>query len=164
VAGALPRARAVPRVRALAGDDEVLAALGAPEFAPESLALTTEAGAAGEYAPPGRVRVAFREDTPDRVELAVESPARAFVVLADAWSAGWRASVDGAPAPLRRVDHVLRGVAVPAGRHALRFAYAPPGVRAGAWSSRLAWAAALALAALALASPGARLRLSNARG
>ena len=156
---ALPRARAVPRVLALAADADVRASMADRAFAPESLAFTTEPAAAGDYEDPSRVRIAWREDAPDRVALAVSAPGRAFVVLADAWLPGWSATLDGRPLALHRVDHVFRGVAVPAGDHEVRFAYVPPGWKAGvalAWGGWVAWIAAAA--ALATARRSGRLR------
>jgi uncharacterized membrane protein YfhO len=44
-------------------------------------------------------------------------------VLADPWYPQWRVEVDGKPAKLLRVDHALRGVRVPAGRHQVVFTY-----------------------------------------
>ena len=136
---ALPRAHAVPRVVVLPGDPAVLASLADSAFAPESVALTTESGAAGDYADPAGVAIAWREDAPDRVTLAVTAPANAFIVLSDAWLPGWAAMLDGRPVQVHRVDHVFRGVNVPAGAHEVRFAYVPPGWNAGVLASRVAW-------------------------
>ena len=55
-----------------------------------------------------------------------------LVVLADSYHPGWRASVDGSPAPILATNHLYRGVPVPAGRHTVRFEYRPRSVRLGA--------------------------------
>jgi hypothetical protein len=70
------------------------------------------------------------------------------VVLADLWSPDWQVRVDGGPAPLLRANGVFRAVAVPAGRHEVRFDYRPRLVYASALASG-AGAAGLGLVALA---------------
>ena len=67
--------------------------------------------------------------------MNVNSPAAGLLVFNESYDTGWRASVDGRPASICRVNAVVQGVAVPPGRHTLRFAYHPPGLRAGcAWT------------------------------
>jgi uncharacterized membrane protein YfhO len=46
-------------------------------------------------------------------------------VLTDSWAPGWKAKVDGRDADVQRVDYLIRGVAVPAGRHTVEFRYEP---------------------------------------
>lgn len=56
---------------------------------------------------------------------------RGLVVLGDQLLDGWSVRVDGRAATPLRVDAVLRGVVVPAGRHEIVWSYALPGLRAG---------------------------------
>ena len=70
-----------------------------------------------------------------------------MLVLTDTHFPGWHAEVDGEPAEVHRVDYLLRGVALPAGRHRVEFTYRPASWRAG-WIVSLVTAIAL-LAALA---------------
>ena len=42
-----------------------------------------------------------------------------------------RSTVDGRSVPIHRVDHLLRGVAVPAGQHRIELRFDPPRHRAG---------------------------------
>ena len=44
---------------------------------------------------------------------------------------GWRAYLDGQSVGVLRVDYALRGVAVPAGAHEVRFVYVPKSVIIG---------------------------------
>src|SRR5262249_39749131 len=55
------------------------------------------------------------------VEVEVEASRAAVLRLADLWYPDWKVTVDGKPERLLRADHVLRAVAVPAGRHSVRF-------------------------------------------
>ncbi|MGH9178733.1 MAG: YfhO family protein, partial [Acidimicrobiales bacterium] len=69
---------------------------------------------------------------PERVTVRTVGPAPSVLVLSDTWFPGWQATVDGRSAPVLRVDHALRGVAVPAGAHVVEFRYRPQSVRLGA--------------------------------
>lgn len=58
--------------------------------------------------------------------LPAEGSETAILVLPQAWAPGWRAWVDGQPAPVRRVGGVLIGVEVPAlGPHNVEVVYRP---------------------------------------
>uniref|UniRef100_A0A832MKR6 YfhO family protein n=1 Tax=Eiseniibacteriota bacterium TaxID=2212470 RepID=A0A832MKR6_UNCEI len=154
--GALPRAYAVPRVTALGADTAVARALFAAGFRPEQVAWTTDPAAAGEYpGSPGAV-LRWTRDDPDALALRVSAPAPAFVVIADAWFPGWRASLDGAPLAIHRVNHLVRGVRIPAGDHDLALAYRPEGWDAARAVTLTSWAAwCVVMAALAVARRGA---------
>jgi uncharacterized membrane protein YfhO len=76
-------------------------------------------------------RASFIERRPDRIELEVEAAQSGYVVLVEAYEAGWRASVDGLPVPVRRANVLFRAVPVPAGRHRVVLRYAPLSVSLG---------------------------------
>lgn len=44
---------------------------------------------------------------------------------------GWKATIDGKPADLYRVDYMLRAVAIPAGEHDITLFFAPDSIRKG---------------------------------
>ena len=69
-----------------------------------------------------------------------------IVISESAWD-GWRASIDGAPAPVRIANATFLGVHVPKGVHHVRLVYQPLSFLIGAWISA---ATLLALAASAL--------------
>ena len=48
-----------------------------------------------------------------------------YVVLVDTWDAGWKARVDGKPAPILRANLTFRAVHVEAGRHVIEMSYRP---------------------------------------
>ena len=128
---ALGRAYAVRSVRALTSEGDVGRAMAADSFRADSVAYTLEADAAGDWPGSEAARIAWLRDDPDELALRVDCVAPAFVVVADAWFPGWTATLDSAPVPVRRVDHSVRGVAVPAGQHELRMRYRPEGGSAG---------------------------------
>jgi hypothetical protein len=155
--GALPRAYGVPRVTAPGDDRAVLRAMFDARYVPSTVAFASDAAAAGEY--PGGARCALRwiEDAPDRITLEASAPEQAFVVVADAWFPGWGATVDGRAVPLYRVNHMVRGVAVPAGTHRLAMRYVPEGWVLATAVTRTTMLV-LALAGIALLFAAARKR------
>lgn len=78
-----------------------------------------------------RLATVIVKDEPEAVVLATDGAESAVVVLADLDYPGWRASVDGRPAPIVAADGVLRGVLVPPGPHCLEYRYQPASWRWG---------------------------------
>jgi hypothetical protein len=78
------------------------------------------------------------EDLPERVAADINSGAAGILVLADLDYPGWKASVDGHPAPILSADGYLRAVALSAGAHRVVFRYRPISLYAGAALSLLA--------------------------
>jgi hypothetical protein len=78
---------------------------------------------AGAPRRPGRVRILSYRNT--EVVLEADGPDGGWVVLNDLWHPWWSAEVDGKPVPILRANVLFRAVAVPAGRHMLRFAFQP---------------------------------------
>jgi hypothetical protein len=76
-------------------------------------------------------RVFSRDERPGRIELSVVSDRASVVVVRDAFAPGWRAAVDGRPAPVLRADGRHRAVEVPRGESTVVLTYAPPGLMAG---------------------------------
>jgi len=74
----------------------------------------------------------------ERVTIDTDAPGRRLLVLSDTWFPGWRATVDGQPAPIARANVAFRAVPVPAGRHRVVFDYAPASFRIGAAISGVA--------------------------
>jgi uncharacterized membrane protein YfhO len=68
---------------------------------------------------------------PDHVRVEAQLDRPAFVVLVETYDPGWRATVDGAPAPLLRANGAFRAVHVPAGSHVVEFLYRPSSVLVG---------------------------------
>lgn len=72
---------------------------------------------------PGRARIATYENT--QVVIDVTSREGGWVVLNDVWHPWWRATINGAPAPIRRANAIFRAVEVPPGQHTVRFEFKP---------------------------------------
>lgn len=74
---------------------------------------------------PGSWTLRFEEDGPHRVSLFTGTASPGLLVLKDTWYPGWKAEIDGNPAPIYRVNGCFRGVPMPAGEHRVEFFYRP---------------------------------------
>ncbi|WP_406699766.1 hypothetical protein V5E97_13015 [Singulisphaera sp. Ch08] len=66
-----------------------------------------------------------------RVELDAVLERPGLVILSDVYYPGWRLTIDDKPAPIYRTNRLMRGAAVPAGRHRLIYSYEPDSFRMG---------------------------------
>jgi hypothetical protein len=157
---ALPRVFLVGRQRVVPGGEAQLAAATAPGFDGRRVAVTERpvAGLPREGAPtpadPGRARLVAYEN--ERVVAESRAPRRSLLVLTDVHYPGWKATVDGRPAAIERVNYLLRGVVVPPGTHRVEFRYEPTSWRVG-WIVSLLGLLAVAVAVVA----GLRTRRSR---
>jgi hypothetical protein len=142
VPGAVPRTYAVGTARAAVGD-RARQTLIDPRFDParEVVLPETALDAGPRFSGKSRV-VAF---TPDRVKVEAELSEPGIVVLVDTYDPGWKATVDGRPAPLLRANVAFRGVKVPAGKHVIEQVYRPWTVIYGLLGSACAALAGLAV-------------------
>lgn len=147
----LPRAFAVAGVERVGSPDEALRRLVDPEFDPAATVLLQERPSRAAVGKAGEVRLV--ELAPDRVRCEATLLQPGYVLLLDAFDPGWRASVDGSPAPLLRANGVFRAVPVPAGAHAVEFLYRPSSLWVGLAASTLSLALALGFALCRSARP-----------
>jgi hypothetical protein len=68
----------------------------------------------------------------NRIELTTQNANQGYIVLSEPYYRGWDAFVDGIRTAVNRVNCVLQGIPVAAGRHKVEFKYRPPTVRNGA--------------------------------
>ena len=122
----LPRAFLVSRV-VRAGAP--LPLLRDPGFDPVRAAVTAGLGF-DEPGPAGEAQL--QRDSPERMRIALQAPGRRLLVVSEHFDPGWRARVDGTPAPVLRVDLCALGVEVPAGAREVELRFLPRGLLAGA--------------------------------
>jgi hypothetical protein len=68
---------------------------------------------------------------PQHVELSVNMESPGIVVLSDTYYPGWELMIDDVPAPVYRVNRLMRGAAVREGHHILKYSYNPQSFRIG---------------------------------
>ena len=131
------RKRALPRIR-WASHAEVIRdpaaridALRGP-IPPDTVVLSRQ-GPPGSGEP---AQLEVLQDDPERIRVAVDAAGNGYVVIADALQDGWRAEVDGAPAPLVDADHAGVAVFVPGGPPRGDAPLPAAGLEAGARSRR----------------------------
>jgi hypothetical protein len=145
-ARALPRAWLAHEARVL-GDDAMLEVIRKgrlPEgsrWEPLRTALVESKPTEALAGASGRAEVTRYE--PNRIDVRTEADAPSILVLSENHYPGWRAYLDGRSVGVLRADYGLRGVAVPAGEHEVRFVYRPKSVLIGLLVSLLTAAALL---------------------
>jgi len=72
------------------------------------------------------------------LDVAVESPGPALLVVAEAWYPGWHATIAGREVPCLPVNGWMRGVPVPAGRSLVQLTYRQNGFVTGCGISLVA--------------------------
>ncbi|KPP97554.1 MAG: Bacterial membrane protein YfhO [Bacteroidetes bacterium HLUCCA01] len=76
--------------------------------------------------PDSLARVQITDYNAHRIEAEVTRSTDGFVVFSEIYyPAGWKARLNGEPVEIHRTNHVLRGIAVPAGSHQLVMQYEP---------------------------------------
>jgi hypothetical protein len=153
VAGAVPRAflvgaceevvsPAAALERFVAGfDASEVVVLERPSL--EDAELTCSGSAQGEA---GTASVS--DDSLSSLSLDVDATRDAWLVVTDSWDSDWNATVDGRETEVLPANYAARAIRIPAGTHAVRFAYEPASFRRGAVVSVAALLALLAAFAL----------------
>jgi hypothetical protein len=103
-------------------DSAVVAAVINPRFPFDRIALfpdtsSVTADSIAQPLPGSSVRATVHRWTPGRMAIALEGtdPRPGHLLVSENWYKDWHATIDGKAAIVRRVDHSLLGVEVPAG-------------------------------------------------
>ena len=137
---AVPRAFFVGSIEEVESDAAVWERIRSPEFDPARTAFVTEP-MDFETTPIDSASTADVEMVsyaPQEISLNVQTDAPRLLVLSEIYyPAGWKAYVDDDDVPIYRVDHLLRAIPVPEGRHRVVLRFDPPSHRVGVWISGL---------------------------
>jgi hypothetical protein len=85
---------------------------------------------------------------PDLIGIETETHLPSYLCLSEIWTPGWKATDNGKPVDVVRIDKIIRGIYLNSGRHSIRMSYHPPGLKVGAAISILTAAALIVTAAL----------------
>ena len=138
-----PRVRMIHQARVV-GDGEALKLLVDRDFDPWRIALLPEEV---ELELPQREVVGssarLLERQPTRLILEVDAVANGLLVLSEVYCPGWRAYVDGQEVKVKRVNYILRAIALERGHHRVELIYAPLTFKVGAAISMMTLAVVL---------------------
>ena len=119
-------------------DQEALQAIktgqlkGSLKFDPARSALVEGIGESSHNEIDSQASATVTELRDTSMVVRTTSSQPAFLLTADAFYPGWKATIDGQPTQLYRADYAIRGVVIPAGEHLVRFEYRPRSFYIGA--------------------------------
>jgi hypothetical protein len=149
---AVPRARLVRQFDAVPTEKDALAKIKAiastPHLKPDHRdVIEGDPPALPTADPPASTEDAtiVPQADPAKLVIDVRADQPAYLVVADAYFPGWRATVDGSRTRIYPADLLFRAVQVPAGAHRVVFTFVSSGLREGLV---LAFFAALAIAGI----------------
>ena len=119
-----PRAFGVGRVQAVTSESELWQRLA--EIDPSTTALVEGQVSWPLPTEPFHVPAEIVDLWPNTIQVEVELPGDGMLILGEVWTPGWRATDNGMPAQILRVDGALRGVHLSSGRHQVVFTFLPP--------------------------------------
>lgn len=148
-----PRAWLAGEVIVAAGRELAWQRLAAAEFDP-ARQVTLPALPAGFTPDPACAgQITWLKREPEHLALSVTAERACILVLSELFYPGWRATVDGAAAPILQADAILRAVPLAPGQHEVRLVYRPTSVLLGGLLSL-----ATVVVALAWLVAGSRIR------
>ncbi len=137
---ALPRVLFISRAQFAASHENAWELIRNPDFNPETIVILEQSPATPEFETRNlkpETQLAILNYGAQTVDIGVKTDSAGYLVLSDAWYPGWRATVDGNPAPVLRANYAFRAVPVPAGEHRVRMEFSPRSWTIGLWLSGL---------------------------
>ena len=128
---ALGHAWLVGSVKYVENADAEMSALASLDPSREAVAdarfAETLGNATASLAPGDTIRLTSY--APNRVTYESDTRTAATGVFSEVWFPwGWKATIDGTPAPLARVNYVLRAMHIPAGKHEIEMTFDPDSI------------------------------------
>lgn len=134
----LPKGWLVSSVATVDDPRQALAVMQNPDFDPRSVALVESPPPIPMADPinqpatePGSVKITRYEG--ERISVEATTTRNALLVLGEKYYRGWQATVDGKETEIHPVNHVLRGVYLPPGKHQVEFIFDPMPFKIGKW-------------------------------
>lgn len=127
------RAWLVDSVAIHPGYESVWASINSPSFDPATVALITadaDLNAETLTGSAGDSQVSVTQYSAEDMTFAVRSSRDRLLVVSEVfYPPGWTATIDGEETDIHQVNHLLRGIVVPAGDHEIRLAFRPASYR-----------------------------------
>lgn len=126
----MPKAWLVPSVLKVDDPKQAFGIMHNPRFDPRQLAVV-ESPPLLQLEKPGLAHtveagdVLLKRYEGEQIDLSVSNTANALLVLGEKYYRGWKATVDGKPVDIHRVNYILRGVYLTPGTHKVEFRFDP---------------------------------------
>jgi len=122
---ALPKAHFVKVLKYFDSPESLVLYLNSREFNPANIATTVGSSKQQEtFSGKGVVKILSYE--PNRIKLSTVTDSTQFLSLAEMYyPRGWHAYIDGKKIKIYRINHVMRGIRIPAGKHIVKFEFHP---------------------------------------
>ncbi|UBM58904.1 hypothetical protein LAG90_19075 [Marinilongibacter aquaticus] len=124
----------VRQVKAVSNADEELAEAGSIDAQSVAVTQTKFMAESKTYTVDSAATVTLKSYLPNKLVYESNSKQEGFIVFSEIYYRGntdWLSSIDGKPADHIKVDYVLRGLEVPAGKHEIVFEFKPQSVEKG---------------------------------
>jgi hypothetical protein len=160
-----PRAYFVGQTEVIASREETWQRLRSGSFAPCETAILPEPleKTVTPIDSASTARVELQTFTPRTIQWRVETDAPRLLVASEIYyPAGWTATIDGEPAPIRRANYLLRAVHVPAGTHTITMRFDPATHEIGTWVAAVSTALVYGGIATIMGMPYVRRRFLHA--
>jgi hypothetical protein len=133
----LPRAFITHQAEVISDPDQAIARLRDPGFDPSQIVvLTGGQPLKGE----GNGTAEVVRYTPEEIIIEARTDSPGYLILADSFYPGWKATVDGQPVEILRADIMFRAVRLEPGEHQIVFRYQPAAIW---WGARVSGGALL---------------------
>jgi hypothetical protein len=152
----MPRAWLVGEVKVVGAEEALKIITGESngDFDPLRTALIEDDGksssllpqlSGSDVSPTSTVKVTSYRPNELKIETTADNPS--FMVVSEINYPGWIALIDGKEQPIFQTDYLLRGVALPAGKHVIEMRYMAPAFWKGLYVSLLTLSILIILAA-----------------
>ncbi|MBN1301633.1 MAG: YfhO family protein [Melioribacteraceae bacterium] len=122
---ALPKAWFVNRIKSFSTPEELVLFMNDTSFVPSNEALVVNNEFLGKGFN-GEGNITVEEYNPNELKLNVKTQSQQFMVVSEIYyPAGWKVLINGNEADIHQVNHLLRGVEIPAGGGAVEFVFEP---------------------------------------
>ena len=122
---AMPKGYLIKELKKLKTPEDVVLYMNKPEFKPDSIAVTVDKKLGSEkFSGKGTVKLLNYE--PNKISFEVKTDSTQFLVISEMYyPLGWHATVNGKETNISRVNHLMRGVKVPAGKSLVKLEFHP---------------------------------------
>ncbi len=129
---AMPRISLITDPVFVPDPDSAFAAVHDPAFNPAAQVVLESQPSAVSRQPSANTNLYYTAYAPGQFTIVAQTPAPAYLVLAEVWYPGWVAALNGRPAPIVRADTAFMAVLLPAGESTVSFRFTSPLLTLGA--------------------------------